>query len=73
MDERSEGVFEEGRLGCPHCGGSGRENQLGIARDPRSPQLAGPYAYRGRYTEPKQELPRGEARALLTRACYELD
>jgi hypothetical protein len=32
-----------------------------------------PYAYRGRYTEPKQVPPRGEARALLTRQAREIE
>ena len=32
-----------------------------------------PYAYRGRYTEPKPEPPGGEARALLNRQAREIE
>jgi nucleotide-binding universal stress UspA family protein len=32
-----------------------------------------PYAYRGRYTEPKPEPPGGEARALLNRQIKEIE
>jgi nucleotide-binding universal stress UspA family protein len=32
-----------------------------------------PYAYRGRYTEPKPEPPEGEASALLTRQAREIE
>jgi hypothetical protein len=72
-DERSEGVFEGGRLGCPHCGGSGRENGSEFHAIHVHRNLPVPYAYRGRYTEPKQEQPGGEARALLTRQAREIE